>query len=407
MNYASRRTRLGELMDDFSTLVLFSSNSSTGGHHFDVDRSFYYFTGLEQADMILQLTKVHGKVNETLFIQPFDPVQARWVGGRISAEEATKISGVKNVRDYRDFNAAIAGMHEMTRSYETFTLYLDYSKTNEAHNGTPTHRLARKIVNNYPTWNIKDSFRLTTSLRMIKDEEEVAEIRKANEITAQGVVAMMKAIGDGKREMEIDGTFALEIRKQGCAEHAFPTIAASGMNATILHYGENKDLCHDGELFLTDLGATSNHYCADVSRTFPVNGVFTERQKQLYQTVLDVQKLVEANAKPGLSTNDLNQIVIDYYEKVLPELGLTKGVREYYFHGVSHLLGLDCHDCTIEHGRIPLQPGMVISNEPGLYITDEATGIRIEDDLLITEDGCVNLTTTPKEIAEIEAIMKK
>ena len=161
---------------------------------------------------------------------------------------------------------------------------------------------------------------------------------------------------------------------------------------------------------LIDLGSAFGNYSADISRTFPVNGKFTERQKALYNTVLEAQRIVIAGAKPGLTTRDLNQMVVDYYESRLDDLGLRKEgktVRDYYFHGVSHQLGLDTHDICTERERV-LKPGMVITVEPGLYVEDEAIGIRIENDVLITETGCEDLSAAiPRTVEEIEAIMAK
>ena len=168
--------------------------------------------------------------------------------------------------------------------------------------------------------------------------------------------------------------------------------------ATILAYGE---------MVLIDLGSAHNHYCADISRTFPVNGKFTDRQKQVYNTVLAAQQLVIDTAKPGMTLQELNQLVIDFYESKLPELDLRGTVRDYYYHGVSHQLGLDTHDICTERERT-LKPGMVITVEPGLYIEEEGIGVRIENDILITEDGCIDLSIAiPRTVEEIEALMAK
>lgn len=407
--YKQRRMAMIAQCKEESSVFIFSGHSpmrsADESYPFSVDRNFFYLTGLDREDMILHVEKHAGTVISTLFILPFDPVQARWVGGRISKEEAKKISGVDQVLDFGAFDDALAGLYNRRRGIEDFTVYLDGWRYNKHQADTAAMKLAKRIQENYPSWIIKDIFPILTKMRMIKDEHEVNEIIRANEITRDGVVAMMKAIGDGKCEMEMEGTFLLELMKQGCKSTAFSTIAASGSNATILHYSSNRDFCRDGDLFLCDLGATSGYYCADISRTFPVNGKFTERQKQIYNTVLEAQKLVEANARPGLTTRQLNQMVIEFYISKLEELNLKHKVVEYYFHGVSHHLGLDTHDVSILDSV--LEPGMVITNEPGLYIAEEGIGIRIEDDLLITEDGCRNLSCTPKTIEEIEEIMKK
>ena len=160
-------------------------------------------------------------------------------------------------------------------------------------------------------------------------------------------------------------------------------------------------------MFLCDLGATYKNYCADISRTFPVNGKFSDRQKEIYEVVLKAQKIVEENAKPGITLRQLNQMVVDFYKEELPKHGLNKDVSEYYFHGVSHYLGLDTHD--VGSGMpITLEKGNVITNEPGLYIEDEGLGIRIEDDLLITDDGCEVLSIEiPKSIEDIEKVANR
>jgi len=198
--------------------------------------------------------------------------------------------------------------------------------------------------------------------------------------------------------------------KQGVREHALPSIVAGGERATTLHYGENCCAVEDGQMVLIDLGAAVGHYCADISRTFPVNGKFTERQKEIYNAVLEAQKIVIKNAKPGLSMRDLNQMVVDYYETRLDDLGLRtegKTVRDYYYHSVSHSLGLDTHDICTERERI-LKPGMVITVEPGMYIAEEGIGVRIENDVLITEDGCIDLSEgILRTVEDIEALMAK
>ena len=250
---------------------------------------------------------------------------------------------------------------------------------------------------------MKDVYPYLTRMRMVKDPYEIFSIRKAIRTTNLGIRQMMKACRPGVNEMVMEGIFEFVLKQVSCKEKAFPTIAASGRRATILHYADNNQQMRGGELFLCDLGATSEHYCADISRTFPVNGHFTERQKELYQIVLNVQKMVAQKAAPGMSLRDLNKIVTDYYEEELPKHGLNKGVSEYYYHSVSHHLGLDTHDVD---GGLPLEAGNVITDEPGLYVADEGIGIRIEDDLLITENGCEVLSRDiPKDPEEIEAIM--
>ncbi|MBR5207534.1 MAG: aminopeptidase P family protein [Erysipelotrichaceae bacterium] len=406
--FKARRLRLMEQLSDECSVFIFSGKtvmkSADEGYPFTVDKNFYYLTGLDREEMILQITKHNGAVSSTLYIQPYDPVMAKWVGGRMSAEEAKKISDVDQICDYDDFEDAVASLYNWKRTLPEFTVYVDAWRYTSTQADSAAMSFVKLVQNKYPTWNIKDVFPSLTAMRMVKDETEVNAIVRANEITAEGVRAMMRAMAPGKREMEMEGVFMLELMKQGCKHTAFSTIAASGKNATVLHYGENTDFCREGDLFLCDLGATYGCYCADISRTFPVNGKFSERQKAIYECVLKAQQIVEDNCRPGITTRQLNQLVIDHYADELPKLGLNGPVSEYYYHGVAHHLGLDTHDVTLMESV--LAPGHVITNEPGLYIAEENIGIRIEDDLLVTEDGCRNLSCTPKTVEEIEDIMK-
>ena len=234
-------------------------------------------------------------------------------------------------------------------------------------------------------------------------------MKKAIEITQEGIENMIDNIKPGMMEYEIEAYFDFTLKKNGIYEKAFKTIAASGKNATILHYVENNCRAEDGDLILFDLGAQYKYYNADISRTFPVNGKFTERQKQIYNVVLKAKEAVEEAARPGLPYKELNEIAKKVLTEGCKELGLIRDDKElvkYYFHSVSHYLGLDAHDIGIYN--TVLKPGMVITNEPGLYIEEEGIGIRIEDDLLITEDGCENLSKDIlKTVEEIEDYMNR
>lgn len=235
-------------------------------------------------------------------------------------------------------------------------------------------------------------------------------MRVAQKTTRCAVEAMMKHAYPGVNECELEGAFDFELSKHGVKEHAFPSIVAGGARATTLHYAKNNQVVEDGEMVLIDLGSANEHYCADISRTFPVNGKFTERQKEVYNVVLEAQKLVIDHARPGLTYRDLNNMVIEFYEQELPRLGFLKDgktVRDYYYHSVSHSLGLDCHDVDTPSMKT-LRPGMVITVEPGLYIAEEGIGVRIEDDILITEEKAINLSADIlKTVEEIEALMAK
>ena len=278
----------------------------------------------------------------------------------------------------------------------------------ELNQNWPLADLFNKIRERHPAVTVRNIAGLTGAARMVKDEEEVELIRKAIAVTTQGIKAMMKSARENVWENEMEACFDFVLKCRQCG-HAFHTICASGKNATVLHYGENNQQSKPGDLLLCDLGASWKYYKADITRTFPINGKFSERQREIYDLVLKANQLVKEAAKPGMTTRDLNNIVVEFYEKELPNIGLCqdgKTVRDYYWHGVSHHLGLETHDVSAPDGI--LKPGCVITNEPGLYLEDEGIGIRIEDDLLITEDGCICLSEAiMKDPDEIERFMAK
>lgn len=409
--YKERRSELFKRIEGNFALIVFAGEaigkSEDETYPFSINRNFYYLSGLENEGNILLLSRTDGKESESLFILPYDEVQARWVGGRMSKNDASNISEVNNIYEVGEFNDHLSRILNWNRKDKDFKIYLDLWHYSYNQPATPAHCLAAKLRQDYPAVRIMDSYELLATLRLVKDEGEIRNIQTAIAITRAGIEKMMKTIRPGMNEMVMEGVFNFVLMQNLCNENAFHTIAASGERACTLHYGDNNQVMNDGELFLCDLGATHKHYCADISRTFPVNGKFTERQKELYQLVLNAQKSVTEKARPGMTTRDLNDIVVNYYAEELPKHGLNKGVSEYYFHGVSHHLGLDTHDIDGGIGRI-LKPGNIITNEPGLYVADEGIGIRIEDDLLITEDKAIVLSKDIiKEVAEIEALMAR
>ena len=388
--YSKRREMIFNSMRANCAIMLFSGKapmrSQDEAYEFSVNRNFYYLTGLDAEDMVLLMTNIDGVHHEYLFILPYDEELAKWVGGRVLPEKAKEISEINDVRMFDEVDDTVASILNRTRRDNTFKYYFDMWHYNMEQANSVDINYANKLKARYPYLIVKDIFPVLTSMRLVKDEYEIANIRKAIHTTNLGIQQMMRTSKPGVNEMVMEGVFDFVLRQTQCRENAFGTIAASGNRATVLHYRDNNHEMKDGELFLCDLGATLNHYCADISRTFPVNGKFTDRQREIYEIVLGAQKIVENNARVGVKMKDLNQMVVDYYKVELPKHGLNKDVREYYFHSVSHHLGLDTHDVSDGMGDV-LQAGNVITNEPGLYIADEGIGIRIEDDLLITGTG--------------------
>lgn len=408
--YSKRRENILNCLKANGAYMLFSgkaiAKSADDTYPFSVDRNFYYLTGLDAQEMVLLMYKIDGTVHEQIYILPYDEELAKWVGGRMLPKEVSEISEISDVRDLAQLEEDMAKLLNSTRRDTNFEFYFDMWHYTMDQASTPAIDYANKLKVMYPHILVKDLFNTLTSSRLVKDETEIANMRKAISITNVGIQQMMRSCKPGANEATMEGIFDFVLKQLLCKEKSFETIAASGKNATILHYSQNDQVMNDGDLFLCDLGARNSHYCADISRTFPVNGKFSDRQKEIYEIVLGAQKLVEENAKPGVKLKELNQMVINYYSEELPKHNLTKDVREYYYHSVSHHIGLDCHDVNDGVGDV-LTAGNVISNEPGLYIEDENIGIRIEDDLLITETGAINLSKEIiKNVEDIENFMK-
>lgn len=408
--FTKNRKELHKDLEDNSILILFAGTapykSADELYQFVPNRNFHYLTGIDKDKIILLISKIDGKISEKLFIERPDPVMAKWVGATILEEDAKLLSGIDNIEFLDRFEGTIGSILSRNRIEK---IYLDLERQEIRTSKTEAQDFAKMICERYPYISIKNIYHDIAELRMIKSDEEIELMRKAIEITNDGIMNILDNIKPGMMEYELEAYFNFTLNKNGITNKAFETIAASGKNATILHYIENNCKAKDGDLILFDLGAQYKYYNADISRTFPVNGRFTERQKDVYNIVLQAQKAVEEAAKPGLPFKELNEIAKKVLSEGCKELGLIKedkDVSKYYYHGVSHYLGSDTHD--VGSYNIDLKPGMVITNEPGLYIEEEGIGIRIEDDLLITEDGCENLSKyIIKTVEEIEDYMNK
>ncbi len=401
------RKKISDLMDDNSILLSFSRRKvidSVTNDKYDVDRNYYYLSGVFEYDNIVMLIKNNNKTSEIIFINPYDDFKAKWVGAPLSKEKITEISGIQDVRYLDSFE-------EYLNYYlkEIPNLYLDIDSENLNKALDENMLFAKKVKEHLPYVNIKNGRLLFQHARTVKHELEIEEMKKAISITAKGIENILCHIGP-MYEYQLESYFDQAIKYNGATSYAFATIAASGENSCCLHYQDNNCFAKDGDLILFDLGCSLNCYCSDISRTYPINGKFTDRQRQIYNIVLEGQKLVFDNAKPGVTVRELNQILRKYYAKKLKEIGLIKNgtddeVSKYYYHGVSHHIGLDCHDLC---DYTKLKPGSIISNEPGLYIKEEKIGVRIEDDILITENGAEWLSPQIlKNPDEIEKFIKE
>ena len=399
--YIRHRNRIACNMKDNSMLILFQAPDKED--FYDPSRNFLYATGIKESKDRLILMKHNGKLFDCLFIQEYDPVEEKWVGRTLNSKEAKEISGINNIYYLKDFDEFV---RETIK--DNNIVYLELNRNNANDPLSFTEQYAKELKEKYPYCQIENSINLFSYARTKKSKEEIDEIRKAIHITNLGIQELMKNIKPGIYEYQLESYFDQAIKFNGANGFSFSTIAASGKNSCCLHYSSNNAVIEKDNVMLFDLGATYNYYCADISRTIPVNGKFSKRQKEIYNIVLKGQELMFDTIKPGITQRELNKILRDYYCIELKKIGLIKEDNEldkYYFHGVSHHLGLDCHDLC-NYG--PLEAGAVISNEPGLYIPEENIGIRIEDDVLVTEDGCENLSSEIiKSVEDIEKFMSK
>lgn len=410
MNVKERRERVFDQMADHSALVLYSGVeyhiSADGYAGFEPNHNFFYLTGLRREHMILVMVKNGPQPQTMLFIEEADPLAVRWTGRRVSVEEAKAVSLIDDVNFLNVFDGRMGRV--MFGNPEN--LYFDCSRHRwedmPDYNGT----MAKAFGDKYPGVRIRDLAPLVAKLRMQKDETEVAKIKEAIGITDKALQNVMRHLEPGRMEYQAQADFEYTVKLLGADGVAFPTIAGSGVNGTMLHYGDNCDPCKDGDLLLLDLGARVQGYCADITRTYPVNGKFSERQRKVYDIVLRANRQVAAAAKPGMPIKALQELCSKILAEGCMELGLIKDpseIRKYYMHGVSHHLGIDVHDVSVGVDA-PMEPGTVISDEPGLYIDEWGIGIRIEDDLLITENGCEVLSAdVMRDPDEIEAFMAR
>ena len=406
---AARRAAVLEKMGAHSLMVLYSGESVPAsmdeGYPFEANHHFFYLTGLRRENMALVLSTSAAEPKTVLFIEEPVPAMERWTGRRMTKEEAAAVSGIDDVRYIDSLPGAISRF--MTREWVEsawFDCYRDAMGDVDSYN----MQKAKAFAKAYPTVTLRNVHPVIAKLRMRKDESELACMQEAIDLTGRALHHVLTRLAPGQMEYQAQAEFEYAIRYGGAEGTAFATNAGSGLNGCMLHYGTNHCRMEDGSLLLMDLGAKVRGYCADITRTYPVNGRYTPRQKEIYDIVLAANRAVAKAARPGMTLAQLNDICKQTLAEGLIRIGKMESAEDigrYYMHGVSHHLGIDTHDAT-GPDALELAPGMVITDEPGLYIDEEAIGIRIEDDLLITEDGCTVLSEAiPRTTEEIEAIM--
>jgi Xaa-Pro aminopeptidase len=416
MDFLGRRIKFASYLSQHSVLLLHSGKpkhrSQDSYFPYEVSRNFYYLTGLRAPSMTLLLHKQSkiSTLNSYLFMDAPDPIKAKWDGAMMTKEEASIVSGIEvaNIKYNSEFDAFFQQLTVHSRSgvEPVQSVYLDLFRLKGGEN-VEAFDASRDIQQTYPELKIDNANSFFASLRSIKSSEEIKAIEMAIGSTYKALQDVWSSAKAASTEADVYADFTASVIRQATRE-SFNTIVAAGNNATILHYHENNQPIDERDLVLTDCGTVHELYNADITRTWPKSGVFSKRQKELYQLVLDVNKACIQAAKPGLTWQELNALAKDRLAKGLVKLGVMKSddqIGEYYYHSIGHHLGLDVHDAGVY--STPLVEGNVITIEPGIYIAKDQLGIRIEDDIVITKTGSKNLSSMiPKEIDELEAFFK-
>ncbi|WP_317854307.1 aminopeptidase P family protein [Chakrabartyella piscis] len=410
-HFTNNRNKFAQYMEENSVAVVFAGQApykrGDEKYPFSPDRNFYYLTGIDRENCILFMSNTTKGFETKLYIPRDNGYLAKWVGANMTVEEAKEISGITDVSFVDLFQSDFA---EFVFKYNIDTLWLDLE--NRDWNALPTAALsfAKEVQGKYPSLILDNSYPIFSDLRLIKDGWELERMHRAMKITEEGFLAMMSLVRPGMKEYEIEAYFDFVLTKRGVRQKAFQTIAASGERGCILHYTENNQTTKDGDLILVDAGAQVDWYNGDITRTFPVNGKFSDQQKLVYNIVLEGHRKVVETIQPGVPFARLNEVLREHYVEALTEIGLItepEELNKYYYHGVSHYLGAETHDIGRYIDR-ELQAGMVLTVEPGLYIEEWNIGIRIEDDVLVTDEGSEILTIDMiRTVEEIESYMAK
>lgn len=406
--FIKNRDNLANLLENNSLVILFAGEalykSADEKYPFTPNRNFYYLTGINEEQHILLMEKQNDELFETMYVLRPDEIQEKWTGKTIRYYEAREVSGIEEVKYLDNFHT---DLNNLLISGNIKNVYLDLERRGFDEELRFPQSFAKNLKKKYADVVVKNVYNEIANLRKIKSKEEIEEMQKAIDITTKGVEVLMKNCKPGMKEYELEAYFDFTLKQSGVTDFAFNTIAASGKNATVLHYVDNNSELKNGDLILFDLGAQFNYYNGDISRTFPINGKFTKRQKEVYEEVLKVNEEITKMLVVGITFREVNDRANDLIAEACIRLGLIedkKDFRKYYFHSIGHSLGLDTHDVGERWGEI--KEGMVFTVEPGLYIEEEEIGIRIEDDVLITKEGPVVLTKDCiKTVDEIENFM--
>lgn len=432
--HKSRRKEFSKLIGKDSIALIFGSTHQTKSNDADFKfkqyKNFYYLTGFNEPNSALliapsgikiKIGEKEKRVREVLFVQKKNPVLETWTGKRLGYENVQKELGIECGRENIELKTVLGSnsIFKFRRDYINFAEMMMLKGE------------MREIVNSFfNSLNIVaaeeeliDASFILGKMRTVKTQFEINQIQKACDITIKSYNETMKIIKPGLNESQVQATLEYHYKYNGSEENAYPPIVAGGENACILHYENNDQIIKDGELILIDSGSEYNYYASDITRTFPVNGKFSKEQKIIYEIVLKANEECIKKIKPGVKFSDLKILSEKVLADGLFKAGLLKNkkdIKKYSLHGVGHHIGLDTHDAvpgakTSTEDNDTLKPGSVITIEPGLYFTREmkeipegfrGMGVRIEDDILVTKNGCTNLTKMMvKRVSEIEKVM--
>jgi len=404
-----------------NTIAVLTSNDVKHNNADDVmsftqNNDLFYLSGIDQEETILVLyPDAQMEENRAIvFVKETNEQMRIWDGEKLTKKQATIVSGIERIEWAQDF--------EMTLQYMAFEadgFYLGHNehlKRVTKDQETQQDRMIKWCKGKYPLHEYYRAAKITRDLRPIKSEEEVVLMQKAADISVNSFIRVLKACKPTMKEYELEAELTYNLVKSGASHHAFQPIVASGKNACALHYNTNDAICNDGEMILLDFGVCYANYNSDTTRCLPVNGKFSDRQKEIYSSVLHCLKEGSKYLKPGVLPSAYEAKMAVLVETQLIELGLLDAnkvanqdpekplYKKYFMHGTAHHIGLDVHDVGLYSRNIEV--GMVFTCEPGIYIPEEGIGCRLENDYLITENGNVNLTVAmPIEIEEIEALM--
>lgn len=392
------------------------ATNADGSQHTIVNSDLFYLTGVEQEQSILVLypDADEEKHRELLFLREPTQENELWEGRKLTTKVARELTGIQDVHWLSDFPRLF---HRLMCECDHVFLNTNEHKRAVIETETREARFVSETMRKYPLHNYRRLAQLMHRLRVVKSNLEIGLISKACELTAQGFQRVLRFTHRGVREYEVEAEFAHEFVRSG-GRFAYQPIIATGINACCLHYLANDGICQDGDLLLMDVGASYANYNSDMTRTIPVNGRFTRRQRQVYDAVLRVMRQCIVGLTPGKKLKTWQKEAEELTERELVNLGLLTtqeikrqdpdkpALKKYFMHGMGHPIGLDVHDVGLVVN--PVEPGWVVTVEPGIYIPKENFGVRLENTILVTRDGAVDLMSQiPIEAEEIESLMEK